>query len=309
MLANLPRLIKITVETIRTRLDTTYLSALLTAQHSRDGADEDEVDALQAEVESLYSEILPVAQMSVEQQHLEPALQSVSSRSGQRLRKTASSLTYIDQCLDYLLSRITALHSHAHLYNAHQTAVSRVVATAREEIATQVPEPELAPSIDAPSPIKTPMRNKRLSRDLSHRRRSSGIQEVPALDTLMQTLALPIDAYGDGTAVSQIDALSRALRERRKKDAGMARGMQEDFEALAADRLTDAKQAIQLLRDSVLAESSFGEVNMADPGIEQSIEVLSQEVEKAKEKLERFEDTKVAFASMKRDEFIERWAR
>ncbi|OAA71803.1 hypothetical protein LEL_09038 [Akanthomyces lecanii RCEF 1005] len=306
------RLIKITVETIRTRLDTTYLSALAAAQQSRDsGADPDETEALQAELESLYSEILPVAQMSVEQQHLEPALQSISARSGQSLRKTASSLTYMDQCFDYLLSRINALHAHTEVYNAHQSAVSRVVATAREEMVAEVPGPEAqtAFSAETPSPMKPPTRTKRQSRDMSHRRRSSSMQEVPALDSLMQTLALPIDAYGDGSAHSQITALSRILRERRMKDDSVARSAQEEFETITAERMEDAKRAVQLLRDSVLAETSFGEVNLVDPGIEASIDVLAQEVDKAKQKLDRFKDEKVGWGSLKRDEFVERWAR
>ncbi|TQV92449.1 hypothetical protein V2A60_007140 [Cordyceps javanica] len=309
------RLIKITVETIRTRLDTTYLSALATAQPSRDGgADPDEMEALQAELESLYSEVLPVAQMSVEQQHLEPALRSIASRSGQSLRKTASSLTYMDQCLDYLLSRVNALHSHTELYNAHRAAVNRVVATARAEMAAEVPGPDPGPSAsaEAPSPVKTPARSKRQSRDMTaHRRRlSSGVQEVPALDTLMQSLALPVDAaYGDGSAPSQIAALSKLLRERREKEASVARSAQDEFEAATGERLEDARRAVQILRDSVLAETSFGAVKLADPGIEQSIDVLRQEVDKARDTLARLDCGEMGWGSLKREEFIERWAR
>jgi hypothetical protein len=90
-------LIKTTVETIRTRLDRIYLEALVEAEQSRDTktATEDEVRAMEEEVESLYSEILPVAQMSVEQQHLEPALQSISSRGGKSLERTAVANEYV----------------------------------------------------------------------------------------------------------------------------------------------------------------------------------------------------------------------
>ncbi|OAA46731.1 vacuolar H+/Ca2+ exchanger [Beauveria brongniartii RCEF 3172] len=307
------RLIKITVETIRTRLDTTYLTALATAQQSQDtSADPDEIEALQAELESLYSEILPVAQMSVEQQHLEPALGSIASRSGQSLRKTASSLKYINQCFDYLLSRINALHTHTELYNAHHAAVNRVVATARDEMAAEVPAPDPQPtnSIEAPSPIKPPTRTKRHSRDMTHRRRSSGTPHLTALDSLMQSLALPMDAYGDASgATSQITALSRLVRERRSKNNGAARSAQDEFEAATAERLDDAQRAVQLLWDSVLAETAFGTATLADPGIEQSIDVLAQEVTKAKDKLGRFESQQMGWGSLKRDEFIERWAR
>ncbi len=135
------------------------------------------------------------------------------------------------------------------------------------------------------------------------------MQKVTALDSLMQTLALPIDAYGDGSAHSQITALSKILRERRMKDDSVARSAQEEFETITAERMEDAKRAVQLLRDSVLAETSFGEVNLVDPGIEASIDVLAQEVDKAKQKLDRFKDEKVGWGSLKRDEFVERWAR
>ncbi|KGQ08026.1 hypothetical protein BBAD15_g6624 [Beauveria bassiana D1-5] len=307
------RLIKITVETIRTRLDTTYLTALATAQQSRDtSANPDEVEALQEELESLYSEILPVAQMSVEQQHLEPALRSIASRSGQSLRKTASSLTYMNQCFDYLLSRINALHTHTKLYNAHHAAVNRVVATAKDEMAAEVPAPDPQPtnSIEAPSPIKPPTRTKRHSRDMTHRRRSSATPHLTALDSLMQSLALPMDAYGDSSdATSQITALSRLVRERRSKSSVAARSAQDEFEGATAERLDDAQRAVQLLWDSVLADTAFGTAALADPGIEQSIDVLAQEVAKAKDKLGWFESQKMGWGSLKRDEFIERWAR
>lgn len=74
-----------------------YLEALVDAERSGQvkPATEAEVKALQEEVESLYSEILPVAQMSVEQQHLEPAMKSISARSGQSLSHSAAAVTYV----------------------------------------------------------------------------------------------------------------------------------------------------------------------------------------------------------------------
>lgn len=82
---------------MRARLDTVYLNSL-TAAHksgSTQTASAADVATLQDEVESLYAEILPVAQMSVEQQHLEPALLATSSKSSQSLGKTATSLIYV----------------------------------------------------------------------------------------------------------------------------------------------------------------------------------------------------------------------
>ena len=92
------RLIKTTVETVRTRLDTVYLEALAAAQQANDNKTVTgvEIKALEEEVESLYSELLPVAQMSVEQQHLEPALKAVTARSGQGVTRSATAVIYVN---------------------------------------------------------------------------------------------------------------------------------------------------------------------------------------------------------------------
>jgi hypothetical protein len=91
------RLIKYTVECIRTKLDRSYLESLesYVKSNAGDHAAKDEVHILQDELESLYSEILPVAQMSVEQQWLEPSLRSLSAKNSQGLGRSAEALTYV----------------------------------------------------------------------------------------------------------------------------------------------------------------------------------------------------------------------
>lgn len=91
------RLIKYTVECIRTKLDRTYLESFDSFSKSASGthAPKEELAALQDELESLYSEILPVAQMSVEQQWLEPSLRSLSAKTGQGLSHAAVSIHYV----------------------------------------------------------------------------------------------------------------------------------------------------------------------------------------------------------------------
>jgi hypothetical protein len=81
----------------RTKLDRVYLEALVSAQRnpSQQRASPEEVRGLQEEVESLYAEILPVAQMSVEQQYLEPALKAVAERNGNTLGRSAEAAAYV----------------------------------------------------------------------------------------------------------------------------------------------------------------------------------------------------------------------
>lgn len=91
------RLIKFTVECIRTKLDRVYIETL--EAYPRSGgsnrATKEDITAQQQELEELYSEILPVSQMSVEQQWLEPSLRSLSSKNGNSLNRSAEALSYV----------------------------------------------------------------------------------------------------------------------------------------------------------------------------------------------------------------------
>lgn len=92
------RLIKHTVEGVRTRLDRVYLEALKDAGISN-GNDAQKVDVveLQEELESLYAEILPVAQMSAEQQFLEPALRIIAATDGQGQERSVKAFKYVSE--------------------------------------------------------------------------------------------------------------------------------------------------------------------------------------------------------------------
>ncbi|GKT47550.1 uncharacterized protein ColSpa_07731 [Colletotrichum spaethianum] len=304
------RLIKYTVETVRTKLDRLYLEALSSAHHNGvTSHPSDDVKSSQEELESLYAEILPVAQMSVEQQYLEPALKSLSSKNGQSLHRSAAAVVYIDKCLDYLVDHIERLSARIEAFQSHQTATASLLTTARAELAAPVSTPKKkTPTQDLVSPVRrrdagpgSPSRD----RDRNHRRRSSGFDEPP-LEALLRSLAIafPEDA-ADGPR--QTAVLSAILAERQAKARDVARNTQETLEGAAASQLADAKLAVQLLRDSLLAESPFGDVRLVDEGIEASIAVLGQEVEKVKQRIERVDAGKARQRSERKREILERW--
>lgn len=91
------RLIKYNVECLRAKLDRVYLETL--ESFPRHGAEceasKEDITAQQDELEELYSEILSVAQMSVEQQWLEPSLRSLSAKNGNSLNRSAEALKYV----------------------------------------------------------------------------------------------------------------------------------------------------------------------------------------------------------------------
>ncbi|KAF5983577.1 hypothetical protein FBULB1_3702 [Fusarium bulbicola] len=312
------RLIKTTVETLRTRLDRIYLEAILAAERSGDvkAATQEDVKALEEELESLYSEILPVAQMSAEQQHLEPALKATNAQSGQSIHRSAVAVSYVNECLDYLVERITLLTDRVETLKSHNAAASSIIATAKAEVSASL-SPEKKKSLRAampaspirnPSPIRMRANTDGARRGNNNRRRSSGILDEPAIEALLRDLALSLPDAEEASIQDQVSALNKAFTERSGKTTDVVRNAQDSFETSVTSRLDDARLAMQLLRDSVLAESPFGEIKMVDPEFEGSIEVLRQEVDKVKEKLDGVVAKKALAKSVKKDEFVQRWA-
>ncbi|KAK2733844.1 hypothetical protein CKAH01_08258 [Colletotrichum kahawae] len=306
------RLIKYTVETMRTKLDRLYLETLSSVHRGETTPNpSDDVKSLQDELESLYSEILPVAQMSVEQQYLEPALKSLSNKNGQSLGRSAAAVVYIDECLDYLLDHIERLSARIETFQSHQTATNNLVSTARSELSVPAATPKKkTPTQELASPVRRrntgPSSPIRQRSNTGNRRFPAGLDEPP-MEALLRSLAIAFPEDADGP--TQIALLSGTLAERQAKARDVARNAQESLESTAAVQLADAKLAVQLLRDSLLAESPFGDVRLVDEGIEASIAVLGQEVEKVKERVERVDAGKARQRSERRREILERWGR
>lgn len=85
------------MERVRAKLDTVYLEALAAAaqeSHHDSLIGEKDVKVVEEEVESLYAEVLPVAQMTVEQQYLEPALKLTAARSGHGITRSSAAMKY-----------------------------------------------------------------------------------------------------------------------------------------------------------------------------------------------------------------------
>lgn len=90
------RYIKHTVDGVRTKLDRIYLEALNGSVGAEaQGTNSQEVAELQEELESLYSELLPVAQMSAEQQYLEPALREIAAKGDSGQDRAYQALKYV----------------------------------------------------------------------------------------------------------------------------------------------------------------------------------------------------------------------
>ncbi|KAB5517503.1 hypothetical protein GE09DRAFT_566794 [Coniochaeta sp. 2T2.1] len=322
------RLIKYSVEACRTRLDRTYLESLQAAStaNGRHTVQVEDIKTVQEELESLYSEILSVAQMSVEQQYLAPALKSLSSRNGKSSIKTACAVNYIRDCLDYLLEKTEAFCSRLEDLHAHQTAAAQLTAISRVELEAAVEQPpkrDRRPTVggsptrrrkssghgNSASPVRV-----RAGASSKNRRRSStsGLISEEPLEQVLRMLALSLPEDDNSVQPSSnplLTALATALAERAAKVSDVASNVQDSFEASATAQIKDSALAFQALRDSLLAESPFGQVKLVDPEIEGSIQVLEQELENVGRKIEKMDSevTLIRGRRGKQVELIRRW--
>lgn len=203
----------------------------------------------------------------------------------------------------------------------HDIAAATLITTAKTELAATI-TPPIKRRGTVTSPSSTSRRPRSLIMDsmmtpapsrtapsAKPRRRSSGgaLYDSP-LDHLLGELALNVSQ--DSLPSQQVEYLSATLAERGAKTADVTRNAQSSFEKIAASQLTDARVALQLIRDSVLAESPFVEVHLVDPGIDASIRVLAQEVHNVASRLEGVEREGAVLArgrNLKREDIISRW--
>lgn len=89
-------LIKFTVEGVRTKLDRLYIEGLEGHPGTLDDDPRsEEMAQLKAQLEELYSEIVPVAQMSAEQRYLQLALRSIAAQGGQGAERSKKIAAYV----------------------------------------------------------------------------------------------------------------------------------------------------------------------------------------------------------------------
>lgn len=304
-------LIKHTVEGIRTRLDRIYLEALshAPADHT---ADEQEINDLQEELESLYSEILPVAQMSAEQQYLEPALQTLKANNGQGQERSVKAVQYIYDCLIFLINRIETFLERAGESQCHRMATDFVVESAKKELVPSEPTTKSKPSSPAKSNTQARRRSSGTNavlRRAAHRRSSGNMEEdMDPEQQLARTLGLSLPAEGVPDA-ERVEAIEKMLFERISRLEGHASSLQSTSESSIASHLLDAHMTLGILHDSLLAESLYGKVHLVDPSIEKSVANFEKDIQNVQQSLEAVDLHSLQSKNVHRDQFVQRWAR
>ncbi|KAL5605978.1 hypothetical protein BROUX41_006222 [Berkeleyomyces rouxiae] len=315
------RLIKTTVELERTRLDRVYLDGLSSPMAATGaGADElESTEALQAEVESLYTEILPVAQMAVENTYLEPSTRLLRERHDAEKRHTAAGLRYTNDCFEHMLHRMEHLQDRFGSLQAHCATALLLADMAQLELSTPVPPLPGLEEQNSPQPISTmsPVRPNGRRNPIDpatpghvHRRRRSSAAETP-MEQALHILGVQVpdsSITSESTIVDHrlLKTVAEATAKRTWTTLGVAQNAQASFESSVAHALADSKKDINLLLGHFKTEYPFGDVGLPDPGMSESLAWMGKELKEMEEMISNVNIGRNA-GGEKREEFVQTW--
>lgn len=289
------RYIKFTVEGMRTKLDRIYLEALKDPSNDQNSQDVgQQAQELQEELESLYSEIQPVAQISVEQHYLEPAIRVTNNINSTYYERFCKSIQYIENSLSSLTDRIKAYSLRAHEYQCHRMAVKTVLKIVKAEL-----------SYEEPSTSKTNLlagsAQKISSMD------DETYEETKQEHLLAQNLGITLPKSGS----EEINVLNmeKILFENVARIESQEEILQKTMESSISSHLSDAHVTLALLRDELLDKSPYHEVNLIDPEMLKTIDLLETEVLQSQKKLDAIDLYDLQAINSQRDHFLERWSR
>ncbi|PQE10819.1 vacuolar H+ Ca2+ exchanger protein [Rutstroemia sp. NJR-2017a BBW] len=296
------RYIKHTVDGMRTKLDRIYLEALGNpAGPDSNNVNEQEMKDLQEELESLYSEVLPVAQMSAEQQYLEPALREIALRSNQGQERSYQAMKYIQECLNFLVKRTKVYAEHLEQYQSHQMAVKFAIECAKKELQLQASA--------QPSKPASHGRKQSITQSISRktRRRSSMFEEMDAEQQILRNLGIALPTESDPD--ESYGYLEGVLRERAAKVNSHAANLESATEATISSHIRNADVTLQLLHNALQADSVYGEVQLLDPDIISSFNTFEDEIQSLRDSLDAMDLQKLQAKNPHKEQLIERWSR
>jgi hypothetical protein len=124
----------------------------------------------------------------------------------------------------------------------------------------------------------------------------------------MRTLGISLPAEAN-TDVARSEILEKALLDRLSKLEGHGSSLQSTTESSISSHLLDAHVTLQLLRDSLLADTLYRKVQFLDPEIQSSVSGFEQDIQHLQQKLEGVNLQKLQARNVHREELVERWSR
>ncbi|KAI9789946.1 MAG: hypothetical protein M1833_002140 [Piccolia ochrophora] len=295
------RLINLKTEEIRCRLDRVYLESYEKSSAEEvvhQGISKDETGTIEEELESLYSEIAPVSQMSVQQEYLQPLLQAIEDQKTRIVGQSVAALKYI-------------LKDRALELQAHHGAISAIASIAKAhglfEPTEMISQSELTkPSTQglSLSGSMSPVR-----KGTSHHKSSpaSAEEDRKAVEQMFRHLGLHWDA---GILEEQgIDpVLSALIAEQEAKLRTQLASLDSSTDTELADHIGGLERSIRLLLENFYVNSQYGDVHVLDQDLENRLHALERKVSHVGEWMERLDVEALGRGDKGREDFLERWS-
>ncbi|KAI2613272.1 hypothetical protein GGR54DRAFT_330929 [Hypoxylon sp. NC1633] len=251
------------------------------------GAIDDERNAVYAEIQSLWDEMVPLAHMVVEKEHLKLISKKTSMFSERQKLGFDMASTYITETIGVMNERLSVLADRVKMLAYHHQALLNAFAYGSRGADSQ-PTWTLAST-----GINT-------NQDKANGK-AKGFTLLETIKRQMEVYgAIPIDV-GKQLESEQPQSrstlgikLDRYVTARQKKGDVLARHVHDSFETAVQAELTDAELGGQLLLDSVLSGSAAGQMGnlvYEDLQVEESVSALNLYVEQIRATVKNVQDS------------------
>ncbi|EEH40135.2 hypothetical protein PAAG_08984 [Paracoccidioides lutzii Pb01] len=294
-------------EEIHSRLDRLYLEAI---HNGASGADQGEdkntqLATFQEEINSLYSEIEILSEMTTQQQFKVPILRALQSRgtetrstSQQQLEQILDTIIQLTQSAERITERLINRQSHRIAINYLSTKYKSEQDKKQSEQQTNISttaQKQISRLSYAPSTPGNTERKSSIPLPLDHGSK--------ALEQLLRRLGVSIvDLVESGLA----ENTSASLDGKKQHMLEMLQNLQSTAESPLSVHLGPADQTAQLLHSALYADSNF-EVSMADGAPEQRLSSLECQIEALRKGIDGLNVDILHGEDKAQKKFMERW--
>ena len=119
-------------------------------------------------------------------------------------------------------------------------------------------------------------------------------------------LSLPAEANSES---SRVEALEQVLTDRMSKLEGHVASLQSTTESSISSHVLDAHTTLQLIEDSLFADSNYHKLQLLDVDLDSSVTMSERDVQNVQKSLEAVDLGKLQARNLNRDDLVERWSR
>ncbi|KAI9723423.1 MAG: hypothetical protein M1812_001307 [Candelaria pacifica] len=290
-------------EALQCHLDCIYLEErpspeTMTGHNSTD--DQAELLSLQEELDSLYSEIGPVAEMAVQQEFLEPIVHAIDEEELEAITQVERRLEYISSTLSYLVIKLDSLTARIEDHQSHASTLQEVSKAAFLEFGSPITERASSPNKSSNPTASPPSYSMIQYEDLT------SSQDVEPHWQLLKSLGVHKSRKGKADELDGI--LSAEIAERNEKLSSSIESLDSSIVSALAAHVGDADMALQLLQDALYADSQYHDVHLSHAGSTAEMDSLDQQLSDLGKGMGELDLEVLHQPDKKREQFIERWS-